>query len=92
MTAPGGSRLVLGLGTVSSSAQAEKPLDAGAAFLVSPFLGAAVRAVADRRGALLIEGCLTPGEVGAAASKGLAKVFPARIGSRAGPEPRRRPY
>jgi 2-dehydro-3-deoxyphosphogluconate aldolase/(4S)-4-hydroxy-2-oxoglutarate aldolase len=92
MTAPGGSRLVVGLGTVSSSARAEQALDAGAAFLVSPFLAAAVQPVADRRGAILIEGRPPPGEVAAAASKRLAKVFPARIGGPVDPEPQRRPH
>ncbi|WP_051944480.1 bifunctional 4-hydroxy-2-oxoglutarate aldolase/2-dehydro-3-deoxy-phosphogluconate aldolase [Streptacidiphilus rugosus] len=72
---------LIGLGTVTEGADAERALEAGAAFLVSPCAAAEVRAVADRRGALFLEGGFTPGEVAAAARHdGVAKVFPAHVG------------
>jgi 2-dehydro-3-deoxyphosphogluconate aldolase/(4S)-4-hydroxy-2-oxoglutarate aldolase len=74
------SETSIGLGTVTTRAQAETATDAGAAFLVSPFPSSEVRAVAESRGIVLIEGGLTPAEVVTAASRGLAKVFPAHVG------------
>ncbi|MCB5165436.1 bifunctional 4-hydroxy-2-oxoglutarate aldolase/2-dehydro-3-deoxy-phosphogluconate aldolase [Streptomyces bambusae] len=74
---PAGRPAVIGVGTVSTTGQAEAALDAGAAFLVSPFPAPAVRAVAERRGAVFVEGGFTPGEIAAAARYGAAKVFPA---------------
>ncbi|MEZ0064628.1 2-dehydro-3-deoxyphosphogluconate aldolase/(4S)-4-hydroxy-2-oxoglutarate aldolase [Streptacidiphilus sp. MAP12-20] len=72
---------VIGLGTVTTGEDAERALDAGAAFLVSPCASAEVREVANRRGALFVEGGFTPGEVAAAARHaGVAKVFPAHVG------------
>jgi 2-dehydro-3-deoxyphosphogluconate aldolase/(4S)-4-hydroxy-2-oxoglutarate aldolase len=70
----------IGLGTVSTAAQAEAALDAGAAFLVSPFPAPEVRAVAQGRHAVLIEGGFAPSEVAAAVAWGPAKVFPAHVG------------
>ncbi|GHI85583.1 bifunctional 4-hydroxy-2-oxoglutarate aldolase/2-dehydro-3-deoxy-phosphogluconate aldolase [Streptomyces xanthophaeus] len=76
-----GRRAVVGVGTVTTTAQAEAALDAGAAFLVSPYPAPEVREVADRRAAVFLEGGFTPGEIAAAArSGGAAKVFPAHVG------------
>ncbi|MFF1373617.1 bifunctional 4-hydroxy-2-oxoglutarate aldolase/2-dehydro-3-deoxy-phosphogluconate aldolase [Streptomyces virginiae] len=71
----------IGVGTVTSTAQAETALDAGAAFLISPYPAPEVRAVAVRREAVFIEGGFTPGEIAAAVrAAGAAKVFPAHVG------------
>jgi 2-dehydro-3-deoxyphosphogluconate aldolase/(4S)-4-hydroxy-2-oxoglutarate aldolase len=70
----------VGLGTVTDAATAELALEAGAAFLVSPFAVPDVRALADREGVLFIEGGFTPNEIRAAAAHGIAKLFPANIG------------
>lgn len=69
--------VVLGLGTVTAPEQARAAVDAGAAFLVSPWLVPAVREAAGETP--LLEGALTPRElaVAAAANGGLAKLFPA---------------
>lgn len=72
---------LIGVGTVTGAAQAERALDAGAGFLVSPYPAPEVRAVAAERGAVFIEGAFTPGEVACAVrSGGAAKVFPAHVG------------
>ncbi|WP_051806957.1 hypothetical protein [Streptomyces sp. NRRL F-2664] len=66
---------------MSTTAQAETALDAGAAFLVSPYPAPEVRAVARRRGAVFIEGGYTPAEIASAVrSAGAAKIFPAHVG------------
>ncbi|MGW7452747.1 bifunctional 4-hydroxy-2-oxoglutarate aldolase/2-dehydro-3-deoxy-phosphogluconate aldolase [Streptomyces sp. NPDC054787] len=76
-----GRRALLGVGTVTTSAQAETALDAGAAFLISPYPAPEVREVAERREAVFIEGGFTPGEIASAVrAAGAAKVFPAHVG------------
>ncbi|MFD3681929.1 bifunctional 4-hydroxy-2-oxoglutarate aldolase/2-dehydro-3-deoxy-phosphogluconate aldolase [Streptomyces sp. NPDC058613] len=76
-----GRPALVGVGTVVTSAQAEAALDAGAAFLISPYPAPEVRAVARRRSAVFIEGGFTPGEIASAVrSAGAAKVFPAHVG------------
>ncbi|MGW7333030.1 bifunctional 4-hydroxy-2-oxoglutarate aldolase/2-dehydro-3-deoxy-phosphogluconate aldolase [Streptomyces sp. NPDC054840] len=76
-----GRPALIGVGTVTTTAQAETALDAGAAFLVSPYPAPEVRAVALRREAPFIEGGFTPGEIAAAVrAAGAAKVFPAHVG------------
>jgi 2-dehydro-3-deoxyphosphogluconate aldolase/(4S)-4-hydroxy-2-oxoglutarate aldolase len=70
----------VGLGTVTDAATAERAIDAGAAFLVSPFAVPEARAVADRAGVLFIEGGFSPTEIRSAAAHGVAKLFPASIG------------
>ncbi|MFJ7586509.1 bifunctional 4-hydroxy-2-oxoglutarate aldolase/2-dehydro-3-deoxy-phosphogluconate aldolase [Streptomyces sp. NPDC097617] len=73
-----GRPALIGVGTVTTTAQADTALDAGAAFLISPYPAPEVRAVAVRREALFIEGGFTPGEIAAAVrAAGAAKVFPA---------------
>ena len=71
---------LIGMGTVTTAAQAATAVSAGAQFLVSPFPVPEVRPVADRAGVILIEGGFTPAEIAAAASRGPAKVFPAHVG------------
>ena len=70
----------VGLGTVTDAQTAERAIDAGAAFLVSPFAVPEARVVADRAGVLFIEGGFSPNEVRSAAAHGVAKLFPANIG------------
>jgi 2-dehydro-3-deoxyphosphogluconate aldolase / (4S)-4-hydroxy-2-oxoglutarate aldolase len=73
-----GDRVLTGAGTVINATQAQKCLDAGAEFLVSPGLSVAVLRVAAARGKLAIAGALTPTEVMAALEEGvtLIKIFP----------------
>ncbi|MER6780970.1 MULTISPECIES: bifunctional 4-hydroxy-2-oxoglutarate aldolase/2-dehydro-3-deoxy-phosphogluconate aldolase [unclassified Streptomyces] len=76
-----GRAALIGVGTVTTAAQAGAALDAGAAFLISPYPAREVRAVAARRGAVFVEGGFTPGEIASAVrSAGAAKVFPAHVG------------
>ncbi|MFE3584713.1 bifunctional 4-hydroxy-2-oxoglutarate aldolase/2-dehydro-3-deoxy-phosphogluconate aldolase [Streptomyces vinaceus] len=76
-----GRPALIGLGTVTTADQAETALDAGAAFLISPYPAPEVRAVAGRRGAVFVEGGFTPAEIASAVRvAGAAKVFPAHVG------------
>jgi 2-dehydro-3-deoxyphosphogluconate aldolase / (4S)-4-hydroxy-2-oxoglutarate aldolase len=72
--------LVVGAGTITTADDARAAVDAGAHFLVSPYPAPAVRPVADAAGIPFIEGGSTPGEVADAASRGVAKLFPAHVG------------
>ncbi|MEU9800197.1 bifunctional 4-hydroxy-2-oxoglutarate aldolase/2-dehydro-3-deoxy-phosphogluconate aldolase [Streptomyces sp. NPDC051000] len=81
LTDAAGRSALIGVGTVTTAAQAEQALDAGAGFLISPYQAPEVRELARRRRAVFIEGGFTPGEIAAAArSAGAAKVFPAHVG------------
>lgn len=71
---------LVGAGTVVNRADAERAIEAGAEFLVSPYPVPAVRSLAAERDILLIEGSFTPGELAAATSRGVAKIFPAHVG------------
>lgn len=76
-----GRAALIGVGTVTTAADARTALDAGAAFLISPYPAPEVREVARERGAVFIEGGFTPGEIASAVrSGGAAKVFPAHVG------------
>ncbi|MEV6953055.1 bifunctional 4-hydroxy-2-oxoglutarate aldolase/2-dehydro-3-deoxy-phosphogluconate aldolase [Streptomyces sp. NPDC051183] len=76
-----GRPALIGVGTVSTAGDAHAALDAGAAFLISPYPAPEVREVAEERRAVFVEGGFTPGEIAAAArSAGAAKVFPAHVG------------
>src|ERR1700743_3803871 len=57
-----GGPALIGVGTVTTAAQATTAIDGGAAFLVSPYPCPAVRTVAAAAGTLFIEGGFTPGE------------------------------
>jgi 2-dehydro-3-deoxyphosphogluconate aldolase / (4S)-4-hydroxy-2-oxoglutarate aldolase len=72
--------LALGVGTLRTHDDAERALALGADFLVTPCPAPDVRAAADGAGTPLIEGGFTPGEVLAAADRGMAKLFPAHVG------------
>lgn len=72
--------LIVGAGTVLDADQAERALEAGAAFLVSPSLAFPVLDIADAASALAIPGALTPTEVVAAAERApVVKLFPASV-------------
>lgn len=76
-TSPG---TTIGVGTVTTPETARSAVGEGAAFLVSPYPAAGVRAVADDHGVPFIEGGFTPGELAAATAVGVAKLFPASSG------------
>jgi 2-dehydro-3-deoxyphosphogluconate aldolase/(4S)-4-hydroxy-2-oxoglutarate aldolase len=75
-----GSGSVVGVGTIRSTGDARQALDAGAAFLVSPFPVAGVAELAERAGVPFVQGGFTPGELNLASAAGIAKVFPAHLG------------
>ena len=71
---------VIGVGTVLTADDANAAIDAGARFLVTPSISAAVAGVAADRGVPVVMGALTPTEVMAAVDLGASavKIFPAR--------------
>jgi 2-dehydro-3-deoxyphosphogluconate aldolase/(4S)-4-hydroxy-2-oxoglutarate aldolase len=74
----GASELLVGAGTVLSAETAQRCLDAGAQFLVSPGFNAATVALALRENKLIMAGALTPTEIITAWEAGadFVKVFP----------------
>ena len=75
--------LVLGAGTVTNKAQAEAAFEAGARYFVSPCVVPEVIETAQKLGAAMLPGALTPTEVFNAFQMGgdIIKVFPAtRLG------------
>ena len=89
MTIPGGVALIaelardpdllIGAGTVPDAATAKACLDAGARFLVAPWVDPALADPCRTAGAALMLGAMTPTEVRAALAAGadVVKVFPA---------------
>jgi 2-dehydro-3-deoxyphosphogluconate aldolase / (4S)-4-hydroxy-2-oxoglutarate aldolase len=77
-----GDRMVIGAGTVLEAAEATGAIAAGAKFILSPSLDAAVIRRTIDLGAVSIPGAFTPTEILDAWRKGahLVKVFPASIG------------
>jgi len=73
-----GSDVLIGAGTVLDAATAQKCLDAGAQFLVSPGFDAETVALARRLNILIMPGSLTPTEVITAWKAGadFVKIFP----------------
>jgi 2-dehydro-3-deoxyphosphogluconate aldolase/(4S)-4-hydroxy-2-oxoglutarate aldolase len=73
-----GSSVLIGAGTVLDAATAQKCLDAGAQFLVSPGFDAETVALARRLNILIMPGSLTPTEVITAWKAGadFVKIFP----------------
>ncbi|MFK4149270.1 bifunctional 4-hydroxy-2-oxoglutarate aldolase/2-dehydro-3-deoxy-phosphogluconate aldolase [Streptomyces sp. NPDC004065] len=71
--------LTVGVGSVTSPAQAADACAAGAAFVVTPARIEGVARRCARRGVPVVMGCLTPSEMFAAVREGAAavKVFPA---------------
>lgn len=74
-------RMIVGAGTVLRPAQVDEAADAGASFIVSPGLSAAVVDRARARGLLVLPGAVTPTEIMAALDLGLTtlKFFPANV-------------
>ena len=70
----------IGLGTVTDADIAERAIQAGARFLVSPWPVSAVRDVAEATGVLFIEGAFTPAELADGVGRGPTKLFPAHVG------------
>jgi len=77
--------MILALGTVTDGETAERALEAGADFLISPGFVKEVLAVSRRRQVLWIPGCMTPTELirASQADIRLVKLFP---GNLLGPE------
>ncbi|MGO9938167.1 MAG: bifunctional 4-hydroxy-2-oxoglutarate aldolase/2-dehydro-3-deoxy-phosphogluconate aldolase [Terracidiphilus sp.] len=73
-----GARLLLGSGTVTTAAQAEATIEAGAEFVVSPSLHPEVISATKNNGKLSIPGALTPTEAIIAWEAGAdyVKIFP----------------
>ena len=73
-----GQQVLIGAGTVLDAATAQRCLDAGAQFLVSPGFDLATVQLANRLGKLIMAGALTPTEVIVAWNAGsdFIKVFP----------------
>ncbi|WP_109484693.1 bifunctional 4-hydroxy-2-oxoglutarate aldolase/2-dehydro-3-deoxy-phosphogluconate aldolase [Occallatibacter savannae] len=73
-----GSRVLLGSGTVTTAAEAQATINAGAEFIVSPSLHPEVIQVTKTNGKLSVPGALTPTEVITAhrAGANYVKIFP----------------
>ena len=73
--------LILGIGTVMNGRDAEKFIDAGAAFIVSPILKTEMADACAKHGVLWIPGCGTLTEIVTAKEAGaqLIKVFPGSV-------------
>jgi 2-dehydro-3-deoxyphosphogluconate aldolase/(4S)-4-hydroxy-2-oxoglutarate aldolase len=73
-----GDRVLIGAGTVIDAESAQRCLDAGAQFLVSPGFDAETVALARKRETLIMPGALTPTEVIVAWKSGadFVKIFP----------------
>jgi len=73
-----GSQVLIGAGTVLDAETAQRCLDAGAQFLVSPGFDAETVTLANRLGKLVMAGALTPTEVITAWKTGsdFVKIFP----------------
>ena len=71
----------IGAGTVINAEQCEAALKAGAQFIVSPGLSAAVAEVCAKAGVPYYPGCVTPTEIMQAISLGITvvKFFPANV-------------
>lgn len=73
------AELLVGAGTVPDAASARACLEAGARFIVAPWVDPALRKACDEHGACLVLGAMTPTEVRAAIAAGAdaVKIFPA---------------
>jgi 2-dehydro-3-deoxyphosphogluconate aldolase / (4S)-4-hydroxy-2-oxoglutarate aldolase len=73
--------MYLGIGTIKDAASAEKFIDAGADYLISPGLVEEVVPVANKYNMLWAPGCMTPSEIIRAEQLGakLIKLFPGNI-------------
>lgn len=75
-----GGEALIGMGTVTTAADAEVAVERGAHLLVSPYPAPAVRSFAAEAGVLFVEGGMTPGELAATVPAGIGKLFPAHVG------------
>ena len=77
-----GDEIVLGMGTLTTPAQAAEAADAGARFLVSPHTEAALAQAMVATGLPIMMGALTPSEVMASRRLGsdVVKLFPGSLG------------
>jgi 2-dehydro-3-deoxyphosphogluconate aldolase / (4S)-4-hydroxy-2-oxoglutarate aldolase len=77
-----GADVLLGAGTLRSTADVEAAVDAGADFLVSPHLNRSLLEAMLGTGKLALPGVLTPTEVAAALDAGaeVVKLFPSSLG------------
>ena len=73
-----GDRVIIGAGTVLSEPAAERVIDAGARFVLSPVLNRGVVGLCRRLGISVVPGCFTPTEMLDAVEAGadFVKVFP----------------
>lgn len=73
--------MVLGIGTVKTSSDAFRYIDAGADYIISPGLVEEVAEVANNKNMLWIPGCMTPSEIIRAENLGakMIKLFPGNI-------------
>lgn len=73
--------LLMGIGTIKSSEDANKFIDAGADFLISPIFESGIADVAYLNKILWIPGCMTPTEINAAQMAGctMIKLFPGNL-------------
>jgi 2-dehydro-3-deoxyphosphogluconate aldolase/(4S)-4-hydroxy-2-oxoglutarate aldolase len=73
-----GDRMLVGAGTVTDADTADRAVDAGAAFIVTPCLVPEVIDAAQRADVTIIPGALTPTEIHEAFRRGgdMVKVFP----------------
>ena len=71
--------LLIGAGTVADAATARACLEAGARFIVAPWIDPALASPCREHGATLMLGAMTPSEVRAAVAAGadVVKIFPA---------------
>ena len=73
--------MLLGIGTVKTTADAELFINAGADFIISPVVYPPVAKIVQDAGLLWIPGCLTPTEVFTAEMNGakMVKIFPGSV-------------
>ncbi|MCS3801304.1 bifunctional 4-hydroxy-2-oxoglutarate aldolase/2-dehydro-3-deoxy-phosphogluconate aldolase [Niastella sp. OAS944] len=73
--------MLLGIGTVKTVEDAQKFIDAGADFIISPVVFPPVAKLVQDAGLLWIPGCLTPTEVFTAEMNGakMVKIFPGSV-------------
>jgi len=73
--------IIVGAGTVVNEAQAEKAIDCGAKFIVSPGLSPEIAEVCKKRSIPYLPGCVTPTEIMQALRLGITtvKFFPANV-------------
>lgn len=87
LVARGGAEVEIGLGTITSVQQAQRAIDAGARYLVTPVTNLDVVTLAVRNGIPVFPGGLTPTELFSAWQAGATavKIFPAQtVGPRYG--------